>query len=327
METMMGHIVVEMEELEALISAKNVESMRALLSCACDTYRPKYDKFTKDFSRQSIFIGTSNDAACLPQDRAGNRRLLPIQCDKNKAERHPLDNEKETRKYIMMCFAQAMDMYKRGKLITRLPSEWEKKLPEQQKGFLPEDTKASTIEQWIHDHPLPYYCIQMICDKVFGVDVPKEWMTKEVAIILDSLRCSDGSRLLRRYEKAGGIRRFTKYGRKLAWYRTDRAVIESELESPTRDRHCVQTIYHDVLGKTGTPTDAEVKMIEEILDGLKDDDGKPFYKRDGIKEFEKYGEQPAWICPSERMTKEKWDKIIKAVEEGKTPVFDLTVCR
>ncbi|MDO5147692.1 MAG: VapE family protein [Eubacteriales bacterium] len=47
-----------------------------------------------------MFAGTTNMRQFLPFDRTGTRRFLPIEVDASKAEKHILDDEKESREYI-----------------------------------------------------------------------------------------------------------------------------------------------------------------------------------------------------------------------------------
>ena len=223
-ETLSGHLVVEMEELEGLITAKSIETVRAFLSRSMDTYRTPYAKYSQDIPRQSICIGTSNDPSCLPQDRAGNRRFLPIRCNKDKAELHPLDNEEETRKDVEQCYAQAMHLYREKNLPAKLPAEWEKRLPEEQRDFLPEDIKAGKIQDWIEGNDLEegYYCAAMIYQEALdNVGLPKIWESKEIGAILDGLKDDNGNKLLERYTGSGGIHRFKDYGRQRAWIKRD----------------------------------------------------------------------------------------------------------
>lgn len=238
-EVMTGHLVVELEEMEVLKTAKTIEAVRSFLSKQQDTYRKPYDKFPHDVLRGSICIGTTNDINVLPQDRAGNRRFLPIMCDKTKAEQHPLDDEQETRHFIEKCYGQAMYLYRRGELPTYLSNEWEKELTKQQEQFTPEDTKAGVIEQWITDSEegkkQEYICVPMIYQKALcNIGLPKQLESKEIASILDGLVDDDGQKLLKRYDKSGGIRRFNQpgfaYGRQKTWVRASEQPSEQASE-------------------------------------------------------------------------------------------------
>ena len=245
-EQITGHLIVELEEMESIATAKSIETVRSLLSRAVDTYRTPYAKFSQDIRRGSVCIGTTNDPSFLPMDRAGNRRWYPLKCDKSRAKQHPLDDEAQTRADIMGAYAQAMWLYREGNLPITLPKEWEKKLREIQKDFLPEDTKAGVIEQWLTDDEKgkaqKYICVPMIYQKALGnAGLPKQWESKEIAAILDGLTDDKGMRILKRYENSSGIRRFNEegfvYGRQKAWERASEQNGASEQFMPVPEGH------------------------------------------------------------------------------------------
>lgn len=75
-QALRGKWVIEMAELDAM---KNQELTRikAFLTSSKDSYRPSYGKRTRDFERQTVFAGTTNEDKYL-QDLTGNRRFWPV---------------------------------------------------------------------------------------------------------------------------------------------------------------------------------------------------------------------------------------------------------
>lgn len=75
-QAMRGKWIIEMAELDAL---KNQELTRikAFLSARSDNYRPSYGKRARDFPRQTVFAGSTNEANYL-RDPTGNRRFWPM---------------------------------------------------------------------------------------------------------------------------------------------------------------------------------------------------------------------------------------------------------
>ena len=75
-QALRGKWVIEMAELDAM---KNQELTRikAFLTSSKDSYRPSYGKRTRDFPRQTVFAGTTNEDKYL-QDLTGNRRFWPV---------------------------------------------------------------------------------------------------------------------------------------------------------------------------------------------------------------------------------------------------------
>ena len=100
-EKLQGHWIIEMSEMLATSNAKSIEEIRSFISRQKETYRTRYESQPKDRLRQCVFGGTSNTVDFLPLDRAGNRRFLPVMTDPNEAEVHILDNEAESRAYLL----------------------------------------------------------------------------------------------------------------------------------------------------------------------------------------------------------------------------------
>ena len=109
-----NHWIIEMGEMKATITAKNIEQIKSFLSRQKETYKVPYEVHPEDRPRQCVFCGTSNDLNFLPLDRTGNRRFAPVMTDMSKAEVHILDNETESKAYIEQAWAEAMVLYRQG---------------------------------------------------------------------------------------------------------------------------------------------------------------------------------------------------------------------
>lgn len=75
-QAIQGHWLVEVEEL-AVMRKGEIDSIKAFLSRTSDKARFAYAREAKEYPRQCVFIGTTNDAQYL-LDSTGNRRFLPI---------------------------------------------------------------------------------------------------------------------------------------------------------------------------------------------------------------------------------------------------------
>lgn len=71
-----GRWMIEIPELQAFNKADR-NKIKAAISAQEDTYRPSYGRYARQFPRQNIFVGTTNDDAYL-KDETGARRFLPI---------------------------------------------------------------------------------------------------------------------------------------------------------------------------------------------------------------------------------------------------------
>src|SRR6185369_6676101 len=67
---------VELSEMSGMRNA-DVTELKHFLSNTTDRMRLPYERRSKDFPRQSVFIGTTNEFDYL-HDKTGNRRFHPV---------------------------------------------------------------------------------------------------------------------------------------------------------------------------------------------------------------------------------------------------------
>lgn len=75
-DAMRGKWIIEIEEMNVAKKADS-DAMKAFVTRCVDRVRLPYDRASRDFPRQCVFIGTVNDDSYL-QDSTGNRRYLPV---------------------------------------------------------------------------------------------------------------------------------------------------------------------------------------------------------------------------------------------------------
>lgn len=211
-----GHWIIEFSEMLAICNAKTVEELKSFLSRQKDTYKIPYELYPQDFPRQCVFLGTSNDLNFLPKDSTGNRRFIPVLTDKNKAEVHPLENEQETREYISMAWAEAMEIYRSGQFSLIMPKDMEKQVEEAQQKFTPEDPKVGIIQEWLDNCKYDSVCSMMVYELALGNEYkePSNWELKKINDIMNNS--------IRGWEKhptKSSMRRIGRYGKQRAWDR------------------------------------------------------------------------------------------------------------
>lgn len=104
-QSLHGVWIYLLDELDSLRGA-DLTRTKNFLSSVKDHYRPTYGKGARDFFRQNVFCGTTNDDAYL-KDRTGNRRFWPVKVVR------PIDRDAIARDRDQL-WAEAMTRYQRG---------------------------------------------------------------------------------------------------------------------------------------------------------------------------------------------------------------------
>lgn len=102
-DQLFGKWIVELPELKALSRDQNAN--KAFLTRRKDTERLSYARFSKDFPRRCVFIGTTNDDQYLT-DLTGNRRFWPVKVGEANREKLKID--------INHLWAEAVDRFMNG---------------------------------------------------------------------------------------------------------------------------------------------------------------------------------------------------------------------
>lgn len=206
-----GHWILEFSEMLATTRAKDVESIKSFMSRQKDTYKPPYDKYPRDYPRQCVFIGTTNNLQFLPNDVTGNRRFIPVPLNSREAEVHPLTDETETRDYIKQCWAEAMEIYRSGDYTLTFPRDLEDQLAEIRRQSSQEDPNVGIIQEWLDKCNYKFVCSIMIYKEALGNEyqAPKAWELKEINGIM--------AHKIEGWEKISSTHRFKGYGIQRGW--------------------------------------------------------------------------------------------------------------
>ena len=245
-EALRGHIIVELGEMIATRRARDIETIKGYLSRTADDYRTPHAKFTERYPRQAVFIGTSNRSQFLPDDRSGNRRFIPVLCDGNRQEVHPMANIEEAREYVRQCYAEAMVIGEQEGFPLVLSKEHEDRLKRLQEISAPEDEKVGIIQEWLDSAKPSFVCTRMIydyalpntvfCNHMRG-NAPEKWELQEIAeIMITSIEGyvkymgTDGSKMgAKKYFSAPG----RDYGYQRAWMRVEDIPSDIPSDIPT----------------------------------------------------------------------------------------------
>lgn len=251
-EALRGHIIVELGEMIATRRARDIETIKGYLSRTADDYRTPHAKFTERYPRQAVFIGTTNKSQFLPDDRTGNRRFIPVLCDGNQQEIHPMANVEEAREYVRQCYAEAMLIGKREGFPLVLSKEHEDRLRRLQEVSAPEDAKVGIIQEWLDKSRPSFVCTRMIYDYALPNVVnsnrargntPEKWELQEIAEIMNTsiegytkYMGNDGSNTgAKKYFGTGPMG--DNYGYQRAWMRVEHIPSDIPSDIPTGQNH------------------------------------------------------------------------------------------
>jgi len=147
-EAIRGVWIGEVSELMAMTRVKEAEAVKAYITSQKDSYRPPYQKNVQTIPRRCVFIGTTNNPQFLT-DKTGNRRFYPVKCGSDGYKL--LDNEKIVREYIRQAWAEAVQLYKEGKLQPFARKEVLEQIRAAQEAAMEDDWRIGQIEQYLED--------------------------------------------------------------------------------------------------------------------------------------------------------------------------------
>jgi len=106
-----GKLIVELGELDAFNKAETT-TIKKVVSTSSDRFRPPYGRAPRDFPRQCIFVGTTNEHNYL-RDHTGGRRFWPVKIGRINLGKIMTDREQ--------LFAEAVHLFKSGKKWHEVP--------------------------------------------------------------------------------------------------------------------------------------------------------------------------------------------------------------
>jgi putative DNA primase/helicase len=110
-----GKLLIELPELDSF-GKSGIRTIKRILSNRVDTYRASYGRRSKDYKRQCVFVGTTNEDEYL-EDPTGGRRFWPVP-----VRAVDLDLVREVRS---QCFAEAVAALKGGATWWEVPASAE----------------------------------------------------------------------------------------------------------------------------------------------------------------------------------------------------------
>jgi predicted P-loop ATPase len=173
-EAMSGKWILEMGEMDTMKKdAVTADALKAFVTSQQDTYRVPFGRRPENRKRQCVFCGTSNDVNFL-KDRTGNRRFLPVDCNKRKATKNIFDEESARQDFIQ-AVAEAVHLYKSNpKKEPVLPRHLEAQARQAQSEHLEEDSWVTLITEYLSQTARERVNVLCILDEGFKQDLVKQ---------------------------------------------------------------------------------------------------------------------------------------------------------
>ena len=147
-ETIRGVWIGEVAELMAMTRVKEAEAVKAYITSQEDSYRPPYARNVITVPRRCMFIGTTNNPQFLT-DKTGNRRFYPVKV--HSLAYRMYNHEQEIRDYINQAWAEAVHLYKEGKLQAFAKQEALEQIRAAQEAAMEDDWRIGAIQQYLEE--------------------------------------------------------------------------------------------------------------------------------------------------------------------------------
>ena len=147
-EKIRGMWICEMAELLASKRSRDVEAMKAFVTSAVDTIRPKYGRETEQRPRTCVFCGTTNSSSFLV-DKTGNRRFLVVECGAGRAELNPVVPGDSGRLLVEQCWAEAAHVWKDRRPSLVMPAHLDAEVQSKQDAYTEDDPRVGLIQRYM----------------------------------------------------------------------------------------------------------------------------------------------------------------------------------
>lgn len=233
-EKMQGAWIMEIPELQGFSKAE-VTTIKGFVSRQTDKTRLSYDRRARDFHRQCVFGGSTNENEYL-RDSTGGRRFWPIACHAKEIDTDRLAAN------VDQIWAEVMVMYREWRTrfgpAASLPlymkndasADIAKKLQESRRQQGSDDVLAARIEEWLSqpigselgledlDGEETRYreaiCLPEIWEQMMDRDI-NNYTDRDQQLLGRAMRRVEG------WEPTGEREKFGKYGRQRAYKKID----------------------------------------------------------------------------------------------------------
>lgn len=226
LQVLRGKWIVCFDEMLAQKRNDMREMAKSFLVSRVDTFRPSYGRRFENHKRRCCFAGSTNEKYVL-SDRSGNRRYLPVTCNKDNATKNHLifDNSPEVTNEFMQMVAEAVWIYKNEDYKLAVTGEFQEMQNMELMKYMEEDSREGIIGAFLANTTAERVCIPMISyEALNGSKTPTKRETNELH---ELMRGMPGWTL---YEKNAGRARCGDYGTQTCYVRKNTVVKEDRLK-------------------------------------------------------------------------------------------------
>lgn len=141
-QNLQGVLVYEWAELASLSRAE-VQKVKQYISSERDRFRASFDRRARDYPRQVVFIGTTNESHYLT-DSTGNRRFWPVRVERAVDLAWLRDN-------LAQMYAEALHYVDAGDRFHPSHREQQELFDPQQSARMVEDSLETAIRRYLYD--------------------------------------------------------------------------------------------------------------------------------------------------------------------------------
>jgi putative DNA primase/helicase len=145
-QNLQGVLVYEWGELDSL-NRSEVTKVKQFISSAKDRFRASFDRRAKDYPRQVVFVGTTNEDHYLV-DPTGNRRMWPVRVTRQVDLQWLRDNRDQ-------LFAEALVYFDAGERFHPTPAEQRALFEPQQLQRQIENAVHAEVMRYLYDEDQP----------------------------------------------------------------------------------------------------------------------------------------------------------------------------
>lgn len=169
-QTLRGKWVIEMGELAAL-KGRDRDRVKNFLSARSDSYRPSYGRRVRDFLRQCVFAGSTNEDEYF-DDPTGNRRFWPVLV--GEADRAAISRDRD------QLWAEAVHRFQAGEPWHVNTPEFRALCEAEQRERQIDDPWTSIVAQWLEKPTIEEWDAGIGATRVRTLDIREGVLVSDV---------------------------------------------------------------------------------------------------------------------------------------------------